>query len=111
MVLPVFTRDTSQESPVRESSGAMEFGGEAHNSNQVRIITTLSLMVFLSTAIFLLRLLARRISVARYWYDDYMAFVALVRFSRIFRFLFGPSWKAHDATGAILWPYHLCTAR
>ena len=57
----------------------MGSGKGPYNSDQVRILVTLSLMMILSTAIFLLRLLSRRISVARYWYDDYMVFVALVR--------------------------------
>ena len=59
----------------------MELGRKAqgYNADQVRILATLSIMMVLSTAIFLLRLLARRISVARYWYDDYLVLVALVR--------------------------------
>ena len=54
----------------------------AYNSNQVRILTILSLMMVLSTTFFFLRLVARRISVTRYWYDDYAVFVALVRLSQ-----------------------------
>ena len=51
---------------------------QAHNHEQIRILATLSTMLVLSTGIFFLRLWARRISVARYWWDDYMAGVALV---------------------------------
>ena len=56
----------------------MESGAEGLNASQNRIVASLSLMMILSTAVFFLRLLARRISVARYWYDDYMVFIALV---------------------------------
>ena len=57
----------------------MDYGKQAYNSDQVRILVILSLMMLFSTVIFFLRLLARRISVARYWWDDYTVFVALVR--------------------------------
>ena len=62
----------------------MDYGRGDYNGDQKRVLATISIMMILSTVVFLLRLWARRISVARYWYDDYVVFLALVRVTRRF---------------------------
>ena len=51
---------------------------QAMNVRQIQIVAVCTLCLVLSTAAIILRLLARRISTVKYWWDDGTAILALV---------------------------------
>lgn len=49
------------------------------NSQQIRLVAVCTVCLLLSTTVIALRLLARRASGVKFWWDDHVAILALVR--------------------------------
>ena len=75
-----------------------------YESRQVRIYIVTAVLLVIATVGVALRLSARKISSARFWWDDYTIVVALV-FPLLWAYPFGLARILRKATDILLWPH------